>query len=173
MKNKIKITITCVSIATLFIIFFFSLNTNKYYDTKHIIGDKIEPFKIESLIGEEIISIKNFKDTEYVLINFWASWCAPCLIEHPILMKLSKNKNLKIFGINFKDKKNNAQLFLRKNGNPFSFIGADNNGTKSVMFGIYGIPESILVNKDYKIINKFIGPLNEKDYEKLTHILKQ
>ena len=88
-------------------------------------------------------------------------------------MKLSKNKNLKIFGINFKDKKNNAQLFLRKNGNPFSFIGVDNNGTKSVMFGIYGIPESILVNKDYKIINKFIGPLNEKDYEKLTHILKQ
>ena len=137
MKNKIKITITCVSIATLFIIFFFSLNTNKYYDTKHIIGDKIEPFKIESLIGEEIISIKNFKDTEYVLINFWASWCAPCLIEHPILMKLSKNKNLKIFGINFKDKKNNAQLFLRKNGNPFSFIGVDNNGTKSAHIHIH------------------------------------
>ena len=84
------------------------------------------------------------------LINFWASWCAPCRIEHPHLMELSKEKNLKILGVNFKDKKINALKFLKDLGNPYDYLAKDSKVKQSVNFGIYGIPESILI--DNKLI---------------------
>ena len=98
-------------------------------------------------------------------------WCAPCRVEHPVLIKLSKEKNLKILGINFKDKKANASKFLETLGNPYDFLAKDELGKQSVIFGIYGIPESILINKDLTIIRKYIGPLNNKDLNEIKGII--
>ena len=96
------------------------------------------------------------------MLDFWASWCAPCRDEHPLLIQLSKEKNLKILGVNFKDKKKQADKFLNDLGNPYDFLAKDEQGKHSVIFGIYGIPESILVNKDLVILKKFVGPLSLK-----------
>ena len=117
------------------------------------------------------LSIKILKKNNFTLINFWASWCAPCRVEHPVLIKLSKEKNLKILGINFKDKKANASKFLETLGNPYDFLAKDELGKQSVIFGIYGIPESILINKDFTIIRKYIGPLNNKDFNEIKGII--
>ena len=78
-------------------------------------------------------------------------------------MELSNEKNLQILGVNFKDKKNNALKFLKDLGDPYDYLANDYNGKQSVNFGIYGIPESILINNDLTIIKKFIGPLSKQD----------
>ena len=87
-------------------------------------------------------------------------------------MMLSKNKDLKILGINFKDKKINALKFLEELGDPYDYLAKDNNGKQSVNFGIYGIPESILIDSKFNILKKIIGPLNEKDIKEIKEIIK-
>ena len=87
-------------------------------------------------------------------------------------MILSKNENIKILGVNFKDKKINALNFLEELGNPYYYLAMDSSGKQSVNFGIYGIPESILVDNKLNILKKIIGPLNEKDLEEIEEIIK-
>ena len=87
-------------------------------------------------------------------------------------MKLSKKKNLMLLGINFKDKESQAKTFLSGLGNPYDLLAKDKNGKHSVKFGIYGIPESILINKELIIIKKFVGPLSIDDYNNIIKIIK-
>ena len=163
------------SIALLFIfiivVFFVSLNKNPNYDTKNLTGKEIINIKLESFENNEVFTNKDFSDNEYTLINFWASWCAPCRIEHPNLMELSKEQSIKILGVNFKDRKANALKFLEDLGNPYDYLVKDVNGKQSVNFGIYGIPESILLNNQFVVIKKFIGPLNMDDLKDIKRII--
>ena len=87
-------------------------------------------------------------------------------------MQLSKEKNLRILGVNFKDKKINALKFLNDQGNPYYYLTKDSNGKQSVTFGIYGIPESILISGELIVIKKFIGPLNEQDLNDIMETIK-
>jgi len=100
------------------------------------------------------------------LVNFWGSWCAPCRDEHPILLKLSQDKRFNIIGINFKDNPENAERFLHNFGNPFSIIGFDPAGAAAINWGVYGPPESFLVDKNNIIIYKHIGPLTLDIFQK-------
>ncbi len=164
------------SITVLFFVFFLgvlylSLNRSSDYNTEYLIGNKIEKIKLENLNDDKFFKTEDLKKNNYTLTNFWASWCAPCRIEHPLLMELSKNKNLQILGVNFKDKKNNALKFLKDLGDPYDYLANDYNGKQSVNFGIYGIPESILINNDLTIIKKFIGPLSKQDLKDIKKII--
>ena len=164
------------SITIIFFIFFlgvlyFSLNRSSDYNTEYLIGNKIEKIQLESFRDDKIFITEDFKKNSYTLINFWASWCAPCRIEHPFLMELSNEKNLQILGVNFKDKKNNALKFLKDLGDPYDELANDYDGKHSVNFGIYGIPESILINNDLIIIKKFIGPLSKQDIKDIKDII--
>ena len=85
-------------------------------------------------------------------------------------MELSRQKNLKILGVNFKDKKINASNFLKSLGNPYDYLAKDEQGKQSINFGIYGIPESILIDKEFTIIKKFVGPLNIADLNEIKII---
>ena len=87
------------------------------------------------------------------------------------MIKLSKEQNLKILGVNFKDKKINALKFLKDLGNPYDYLAKDTSGKESVNYGIYGIPESILIDNKYIIQKKFIGPLNLNDYDDILEII--
>ena len=152
-------------------IFYISLNRNTSYDTSSLINKELPEFEISFFNEKKFYKNNDLKKNNYTLINFWASWCAPCRTEHPILMKLSQEKNLKIFGVNFKDKKIHADQFLKELGNPYAFIGKDINGKQSVRFGIYGIPESILINKNLLIMKKFVGPLSSDDLSQIVEII--
>ena len=144
------------------IIFAISLNRDSTYSTEKLIGKKIENFNSKDFYTKEIRDSKILKTKDFSLINYWASWCAPCRVEHSELMQLSKKENLNIIGINFKDKKNEAEQFLNELGNPYDHLLIDQDGRFSINLGIYGIPESILINKDLKILKKFLGPLDSK-----------
>jgi cytochrome c biogenesis protein CcmG/thiol:disulfide interchange protein DsbE len=95
------------------------------------------------------------------LINVWASWCVPCRQEHPILMKLAENTDLRLVGLNYKDKVKNARRFLGDLGNPYAAVGVDGNGRVGIDWGVYGVPETFVVANG-RIVYKFIGPLSEK-----------
>jgi cytochrome c biogenesis protein CcmG/thiol:disulfide interchange protein DsbE len=156
------------------LIFWKGLNKNNNYDTKSLIGKKINNFQLYELNNnDQYISEKDLKKNKYTLINFFASWCAPCRTEHKYLLSLSKaNKKIKIIGINFKDKRNNAMNFLNELGNPYHFVGKDLEGKNSIFFGIYGIPESILVNSELIVIKKIIGPIDQIQHEEILELIE-
>ena len=152
-------------------VFWMGLKKNNNYNTKNLTGSEISSFKLPSIYNGDIISDETLKQNQFTLINFFASWCAPCRLEHKYLIKLANhNKDIKILGINFKDKKNNALIFLNELGNPYNSVLEDPDGRASVLFGIYGIPESILINKELTIIKKIIGPIDKKQLEEILNL---
>ncbi len=153
-------------------IFWQGLRKDNNYDTKSLIGNRISDFQLTEISNnDQYISEEDLKKNKFTLINFFASWCAPCRQEHKYLLKLNnQNKNIKILGINFKDKKNNALIFLNELGNPYNSILEDPDGRASILFGIYGIPESILINKELTIIKKIIGPMDQKQFEEILNL---
>ena len=96
------------------------------------------------------------------LVNVWASWCAPCREEHPLLLGLSQDRRFEMAGLNYKDPPENARRFLGSFGNPYQAIGVDGAGRAAIDWGVYGVPETFLVGKDGKILFKHVGPLTEQ-----------
>ena len=170
MQKIIKSIIVFLFIFVL-LVFYSSLNRETNYSTDYLVGNKLEKINLKSFNNNKIYTREDLKKNRYTLINFWASWCAPCRVEHPFLMQLSKEKNLKILGVNFKDKKINASKFLNELGNPYYYMAKDTTGKQSVNFGIYGIPESILINNETIVLKKIIGPLNEQNLNDIREII--
>ena len=170
MQKIIKSIIVFLFIFVL-LVFYNSLNRETNYSTDYLVGNKLTKINLKSFDDNKIYTSEDFKKSRFTLINFWASWCAPCRVEHPYLMQLSKEKNLKILGVNFKDKKINASRFLNELGNPYYYMAKDTTGKQSVNFGIYGIPESILINNETIVLKKFVGPLNEQNLNDIKEII--
>ena len=170
MQKIIKSIIVFLFIFVL-LVFYNSLNRETNYSTDYLVGNKLANINLKSFDDNKIYTNEDLKKSRYTLINFWASWCAPCRVEHPYLMQLSKEKNLKILGVNFKDKKINASRFLNELGNPYYYMAKDNSGKQSVNFGIYGIPESILINNETIVLKKFVGPLNDQNLNDIKEII--
>ena len=172
MKKKYLVTIYSIAIFV-FVVLYLSLNKNNVYTTQENIGKKISVIQLNYFDKPGEFNIQEISNFNFTLLNFWASWCGPCRKEHKHLVELSRNSNLKIIGVNFKDDKKNAMEFLKEMGNPFFILTKDPEGKKSVNFGIYGIPETILINKDLKILKKYVGPLSGKDVREIKRIVKK
>jgi cytochrome c biogenesis protein CcmG/thiol:disulfide interchange protein DsbE len=100
------------------------------------------------------------------LVNVWASWCIPCRDEVPFLEQLSKDKRIKLVGINYKDAPDNARRFLNRYGNPFVATGTDESGRNSIDWGVYGVPENFLIGRDGRIAYKLVGPITAENLAK-------
>ena len=96
---------------------------------------------------------------QVTVVNFFASWCTPCLIEHPFLMKLGKRPGIRLVGINYKDKAQNAVTWLKRHGNPYGRIGADLRGRIGIEWGLSGVPETFIVDRMGLVRFQHIGPL--------------
>ena len=172
MKNKITLITLLLFFSFCLIVLFKGLNNSNEYIPENTY-QTLKEFKLKDLYSDnEISSEKIFVDNDYYILNIWASWCGPCRKEHPKLMKLSKKSSVKLIGINYRDNSKNAKNFINKFGNPYSFIFADKNGIVSIELGAYGVPETFIINKDKKIIKKFIGSLNDKSFNEINSILK-
>lgn len=97
---------------------------------------------------------------QVTLVNIWASWCVPCRDEHPQIMKLGQDPRIKVVGLNYKDTPENALEFLNSLGNPYDVVGTDRSGRAGIEWGVYGVPETFIVNAQGKIVYKFVGPLS-------------
>jgi len=107
------------------------------------------------------------------VVNVWASWCAPCRLEHPLLVDLAKDPSIRVVGINQKDDPDNARRFLGSLGNPYAAVGADRNGRASIEWGVYGVPETFIVGPDGTIRHKHIGPLTPENFSAFKDKLRQ
>ena len=104
----------------------------------------------------------SLKAGQVTLVNVWASWCGPCRIEHPVLMELSKRSDIRIYGLNYKDDPENARRFLGMLGQPYAAAVADESGRAAVDWGVYGVPETFVVDGQGMIRFKWIGPLTSQ-----------
>lgn len=116
----------------------------------------LEPFPGSPIPNQEDLTLNGVK-----LVNYWASWCTPCRAEHPSLQYLAE-LGIPIIGINYKDEEEHALGFLAELGNPFQLIGSDPKGRTAVEWGVYGIPETFIVNGEGKVTFRFPGPITQR-----------
>ncbi|MDO4232834.1 MAG: DsbE family thiol:disulfide interchange protein [Lautropia sp.] len=102
------------------------------------------------------LDASQLKGEPYIL-NIWASWCMPCLEEHPQFLKLAEQHPIRVVGLNYKDKPDDARRWLRRNGNPFDDIVQDERGRTAIDFGVYGVPETFLIDGAGNIRFKHVG----------------
>ena len=173
MKNKVSIFLVIIFLGFCFVVFYKGLNNPNTYSPKIMDKKNIPIFEAKDFNSSSYLnSEKIFEEDTFYIVNVWASWCVPCRTEHPILMKLSKNQSVKLIGLNYKDNLNNAKKFINEFGNPYSQIIIDNDGTLSIEFGAYGVPETFIIDKNKMIIRKFIGPINQEILEQIKLIIK-
>lgn len=98
------------------------------------------------------------------VLNVWASWCAPCQIEHPMLMRLAREPGIRLVGIDYKDAAENGRRFLAKNGVPFQAVGHDESGRVGIDFGVYGVPETFIIGPDGVIRDKLVGIVTPENF---------
>ena len=158
--NKIKIIILPIILLAIALVIILNLNNDRnlvkkpYPPLPQIIFEELSYFKNEQ-IGN------NLNDKKY-MINFFASWCAPCLAEHPTFMKL-KQKGIIIIGINFRDEESNLNQWLNEHGNPYEYVIRD-DGDIAFKLGLIGVPETYFIDKQV-IYKKIQGPLFGNDIE--------
>jgi cytochrome c biogenesis protein CcmG/thiol:disulfide interchange protein DsbE len=115
--------------------------------------------------GTQLPGITNATFTgKITILNVWGSWCAPCRAEHPYVLALGNDDRIQVVGLNQRDPTNNAISFLYEMGNPFDAIGADPNGRASIDWGVYGVPESFLIDRNGIVRYKMIGPMTDARY---------
>ena len=172
MKIKFISLFTIIFFLIIFFLFYKGLkNTNIYVPNVDYQKD-IPIFKAYYFNSSKVkVSNEIFKKNKFYLMNIWASWCIPCKKEHPFLLELSKDYNLEIIGLNYKDKEVNAKKFLEELNNPYKEILIDKDGTVAIEWGAYGVPESFLIY-DQKIIKKFIGPLNKNSLIEIKGLIQ-
>ena len=138
-----------------------------------LINKKVPTFEAKLLLGNKtFISPGEFRN-ETTLVNFFATWCKPCFDEHPYLKKLSDEKGLKIIGINYKDDSKRAIKWLKKLGNPYSYVLIDPNARLGIDWGVYGLPETFIVNSDGVIKYRLVGPITKKNYDAFVLKVKE
>lgn len=131
-----------------------------------LIGKPLPAFTLEAMpeTGTPPLTaqtLTQIEDDRVYILNVWASWCGPCRVEHPFLEALSKRSDVVLLGVNYKDSPQAALRFLNDLGNPYAAIGADTDGKASLDLGVYGVPETFLVDSKGMIRAKFVGPLTQ------------
>ena len=138
-----------------------------------LIDKKVPTFEADSLLNKETFISKNEFGSETTLVNFFATWCGPCRDEHVYIKRLSDEKGLKIIGVNYKDDLNKAVKWLKELGNPYSDVIVDNKGLLGIDWGVYGIPETFVVDSKGIIKYRLIGSITKKNYNAFYSKIKK
>ncbi len=150
------------ALATLFYVGMFREDKDTLPSARE--GQPAPPVVMTQLPGKTPFDDASLRDGNVKLVNYWASWCAPCRVEHPHLETLA-DEGVTILGINYKDNPANALSFLEELGDPYAAIGADATGRMALDWGVYGVPETYVIDGDGTIVLRFAGPITERVLE--------
>ena len=155
-----------VLVAALGIFFYFQLGNDPQKLPSALLDKPLPVFSLPPIEGQSGNGLSNVSlDGKVALLNVWASWCPPCHAEHPILMSIAQT-GMPIYGVNYKDKPEDAARFLTQLGNPYVAIGSDRDGKLAIDLGVYGYPETFIVDRKGIIRYRHAGPINKPDWDK-------
>ena len=131
-----------------------------------LVGKAVPPFDLPRLSDpQRTLSSEDLKG-QVSLVNFWATWCEGCRIEHPLLVRVANETGIPIYGVNYKDQRAPAMQWLARLGDPYVASGFDQQGEVGLDLGVYGLPETFIVGPDGTIAYKHIGPVTQDDWER-------
>ncbi len=150
-----------VIFCALAVLLYVALGKNPEHIPSPLIGKPAPEFKLPDLESQFSLSKRDMQGQVW-LLNVWASWCVACVEEHPLLNDLSNSGAVQIVGLNYKDVQADAKEWLEKHGNPYRFIAVDSTGDVGIDYGVYGVPETFLIDTVGTIQYKHIGPLTRE-----------
>ena len=132
-----------------------------------LIDKPVPEFTLAGLPGARVELAEGFSSADLTgrvsIVNVFASWCFPCRVEHPLLMRLARNPKVRIFGLNYKDRPEDARAWLKEFGNPYHRVGVDRDGRVAIDWGVYGVPETFIIDAEGRIRYKHVGPIMPPD----------
>jgi cytochrome c biogenesis protein CcmG/thiol:disulfide interchange protein DsbE len=151
--------------------YFYALKRDPHVQPQALVGKLVPDLTLPTLAEGQPVALRQAAADGPVIVNFFASWCAPCEIEHPVLMGL-KGEKVRVIGVAYKDAPPNTQALLTRLGDPYAQVLVDRDGRAGVEFGVTGVPESYVVARGGKVIAKHTGPLSEADAENLAKLAR-
>jgi cytochrome c biogenesis protein CcmG/thiol:disulfide interchange protein DsbE len=134
-----------------------------------LIGKKIPVFQLPNILQPGLSVTEKNVAGHVTLINVWATWCDACRLEHRMLIKINEQYHVPMIGIIYKDNANEARSYLQKAGNPYAMIGDDNQGEVAIDFGIYGTPETFIINSQGIIVYRHVGVIDQKTWDTILY----
>ncbi len=139
-----------------------------------LIGKPAPPFQLAQLHQPEQSFARKDMLGKVWLLNVWASWCVSCREEHPVLLELAKSNVVPVYGLNYKDKRDEALAWLKQFGDPYALSISDNDGRVGIDYGVYGVPETFVIDKAGVIRYKQIGPVTPQALkDKILPLVRQ
>ena len=174
MKKQLLI-LPSIFFLLILVIFFYLLiiDRNPSELPSTLLNKNVPKFETESLLkNKKFISSQEFGN-EITLVNFFATWCQPCRDEHAYIVRFSNEEGIRVIGINYKDSSGNAIEWLNNLGNPYSDVPIDKNGRIAIDWGVYGIPETFIINSKGIIKYRHVGPVTKKIYKRINLIISE
>tara|TARA_Y100001936_G_C15911869_1_gene579048 strand:+ start:180 stop:710 length:531 start_codon:yes stop_codon:yes gene_type:complete len=173
MKKQLLIIPFTIFLLLLLIFFYLlTIERNPSELTSNLLNKSVPKFEAESLLKNENFISSNEFGKEIVLVNFFATWCKPCFDEHKYIKLFANEKKIRVIGVNYKDNNEKTIKWLKKLGNPYSNIPIDKNGRIAIDWGVYGIPETYIIDSSGVIKYRHVGPITKKIYKKINLIIE-
>ena len=172
--KKLTVLLPLILLITvcLFFLLFILFEKDPNNPPSALLNKDLPIFSSVSLYNDKELLVSEDLKGKYTLINFFASWCAPCKAEHNLFFEIKKEiPELFILGLAHKDNPDDSKKYLSEEGNPYSYVGIDKDGKIAFDFGVFGLPETFIINKDGEIIYKHTGPLTKKIIEDEISVL--
>ena len=174
MKKQLLILPSILFLLILLIFFYLLIiDRNPTELPSNLLNKSVPKFEAESLLKEKKFVSSDVFSKKIKLVNFFATWCKPCRDEHNYVKLFSNQERIEVIGINYKDNKQKAIGWLKELGNPYSNIAVDKNGRIAIDWGVYGIPETFVVNSKGIIKYRHVGPITKKIYKKINLIINE
>lgn len=162
---QIRYFLPLLLFALLIMLFIFGMGIDPRKVPSPLIGKPLPAFTLSQLHNQDLTLSEQTLRGDVVLLNVWASWCVSCRYEHPILLAFSRQNHAKLYGLNYKDTRADALQWLKQYGDPYKASAFDPQGRTGLDFGVYGVPETYVLDKNGIIRYKHIGPVSQEDLD--------
>tara|TARA_B100000029_G_scaffold432484_1_gene444710 strand:- start:149 stop:679 length:531 start_codon:yes stop_codon:yes gene_type:complete len=174
MKKKILILPLAIFLSILLIFsYLLIIERNPQEIPSNLINKKFPDFESNSLFKNGKFTLSEMLNNKITLVNFFATWCKPCRDEHSYIKKFSLQKEIRVIGINYKDDSKKTIKWLNNLGNPYYEVLLDKKGKIAIDWGVYGIPETFVINSEGIILHRQAGPITDQIYNKINLLIKE